>query len=255
MPRPERRPRLLILGGTREAAELAALAEAGGAAEVVSSLAGRTARPAKLAGAVRTGGCGGAAGLARSLEAEAIDLVVDAPHPFAAAISAHAARACAAAGVPRLAVLRPPWPKLAGDRWIEVDDAGRAAAALPPLGSRFFLTLGSRELAPFAHLDEAWFLVRLIDPPGRPLPLPRHQVVLGRGPFGIAAERRLLDQHRIAALIAKASGGEATYAKIRAAREAGLPVVMIRRPPPPEGERVASPGEAMAWIAARLEAP
>ena len=251
MPPSERRPRLLILGGTREAAELAARAEAAGEARVLTSLAGRTTRPAALAGRVRVGGFGGAAGLAAFLEAEGIDLVIDATHPFAAAISAHAAEACREKGVPRLALVRPAWKRRSGERWIEVGDAAAAAAALPGLGARVFLTLGARGLEHFAALAGIWFLVRLIERPARPLPLPDHHLILGRGPFDLEAERALTKRHRIDALVTKASGGEATYAKITAARLEGVPVVMIRRPPQISGESVASVDQALAWLAAR----
>lgn len=250
MPRSDARPRLLILGGTREAAELAARAEDAGACQVITSLAGRTRKPSPPAGLVRSGGFGGAEGLARYLVDEAIALVVDATHPFAARISAHAALACARADIPRLMLVRPPWQRKGGERWIEVDDAAQAAARLPAHGSRAFLTVGRRDLGPFADLAETWFLVRLIEPPAQALALARYELITGRGPFAQEDEARLLARHRIEVLVSKASGGEATYGKIAAARAAGIPVVMIRRPPSPAGERVGSVEAAMAWLEA-----
>jgi precorrin-6A/cobalt-precorrin-6A reductase len=248
------RKHLLILGGTAEAATLATAALAGFAdrLDVTTSLAGRTEHPAPLSGRVRLGGFGGAEGLTRYLAAEAIDLVIDATHPFAAQISALAAAACTAAGVPRLVLLRPPWERHPLDRWIEVGDFEAAAAALPELGRRVWLTVGRRELAAFTSLRDHYFLVRLVDPPEEALPLEFCDVLLGRGPFNLAEERLILARHRIEVVVAKASGGSATEAKLVAARERDLPVVMVRRPPPPPGESAESVAEALDWLEARL---
>jgi precorrin-6A/cobalt-precorrin-6A reductase len=246
--------RLLVLGGTAEAVALAAatIERYGGAIGVTTSLAGRTERPAPVPGGLRIGGFGGAAGLRAYLDAARIDLVIDATHPFAAQISAQAVEACAAAAVARLVVLRPPWPRHPLDRWIEVDDLAAAAALVPRLGRRVWLTIGHRELAAFAALRDLHFLVRLVDPPATPLPLASCEVVLGRGPFNLAEERLILARHGIDVLVAKASGGDATAAKLIAARERDLPVVMLRRPPPPPGPRVDGVASALAWLDARL---
>ncbi|MBI3499614.1 MAG: cobalt-precorrin-6A reductase [Proteobacteria bacterium] len=253
MPAPKR---LLILGGTAEAAELAAEAvqRFGAGLAVISSLAGRTGRPAIPQGGVRIGGFGGADGLARYLRQEAIDLVIDATHPFARQISANAAEATAATGSKRLVLARPPWPRHPLDRWIEVGDIAAAAKVLPRVGQRIWLTVGAGELDAFADMPGIWFLVRLVEAPAAPLPLGPHELILGRGPFSLPAERALIRRHQIDALVAKASGGPATYAKIEAAREANLPVVMVRRPPPEPGERVDSIAEAIAWIEQALSA-
>ncbi len=247
---PGRRPRLLILGGTAEAATLARAAgnRFGAGIEVISSLAGRTARPAALEGQVRTGGFGGADGLTAYLRAVGIGVLVDATHPFAAQISSHARLACEAAGVPRLVLWRPEWVERPGDRWIAVPDLAGARAALPGLGRRAFLTVGMKELDTFADMPEVWFLVRLIEPPARDLPLARHAVIHGRGPFRLAAERALLAEHRIDVLVTKASGGAATEAKLAAARAAELPVIVVRRPPPEPGPRAAGPAAAVSWL-------
>lgn len=244
-------PSLLLLGGTGEAAILAAdLAAAfGPRLRVISSLAGRTRDPRLPPGEVRVGGFGGAAALADFLRTKAIDAVIDATHPFATAISANAANACQSAGVPRLVLRRPAWSARPGDRWHDAADAAAAAALLPSLGRRAFLTIGPRDLAPFAALDRMWFLVRQVDPPAAPLPLPDGAVVVGRGPFAEVAERRLLAEHTIDVLVTRASGGTATVGKLDAARALGLPVVMIRRPPPPPGPSVTTPAEAMHWAA------
>ncbi|HEX9462782.1 MAG TPA: cobalt-precorrin-6A reductase [Alphaproteobacteria bacterium] len=251
-----RKRRLLILGGTTEARELAALASRHLAArlDVITSLAGRTEAPALPAGQVRRGGFGGAAGLAAFLGAEAIDYLVDATHPFARRISAHAVDAARRAGVPHLALIRPAWRRTAGDRWIDVSDAWAAAVLLPTLGRRVWLTVGSDDLAAFTSLPETWFLVRRIDPPSSPLPLRDVELILGRGPFSLADERRLLAEYRIEVLVCRASGGAATEAKLVAAREAGLPVIMIRRPAPVAGAVVETPEAALAWLLQRLDA-
>jgi precorrin-6A/cobalt-precorrin-6A reductase len=244
--------RVLILGGTAEAAALArALAEDARVA-ATTSLAGRTRAPAELPGAVRRGGFGGTRALADYLEARAVDLLVDATHPFAARISRNAAQACAAAGVPRLVLTRAPWTVRDGDRWIPVPDTEAAATALPGLGTRVFLTIGRQELAAFAGLDAVWFLVRLVEPPEGPIPLDEYHLVLGRGPFSLEREAALLREHGIEVVASKNSGGAGTYAKIEAARALGLPVVMVERPALPEGETVESVAAALAWIEPRL---
>lgn len=245
---------VLILGGTAEAASLAAAAleRFGESVSVTTSLAGRTEHPATPPGRVRIGGFGGAEGLVAYLAAERVDCLIDATHPFAAQISAQAAAACASAAVPRLVLLRPPWRRHPLDRWIEVEDLAGAAKVLPQLGRRVWLTVGQRELGAFAGLAQHHFLVRLIDPPAAPLPLASCDILLGRGPFNLAEERRILERHAIEVLVAKASGGGATEPKLVAARERDLPVVMVRRPPPPPGERVEDVTAALDWLAARL---
>lgn len=250
----EPRP-LLILGGTAEAAALAARLDEDPRLAVTTSLAGRTKRPAQLAGAVRVGGFGGPAGLAAHLHRESISLLVDATHPFAATISENAALACARGGVPRLQLVRPAWRAQAGDDWSTVESLEAAAALLPALGQRVFLTIGRQELAAFEALAKLWFLVRMIERPETPLPLARHELLLGRGPFGLEDEVALLRHHRIEAMVAKNSGGEATYAKIAAARQLGLPVVMIARPAAPAGPQVGSVEAAVAWVESQLAAP
>ncbi|MDP6516009.1 MAG: cobalt-precorrin-6A reductase [Alphaproteobacteria bacterium] len=244
--------RLLILGGTTEAAALARGAAAIDGLAAITSLAGRTRHPAPIPGHTRVGGFGGAEGLEAYLRAERIDWLIDATHPFAALISDHAARACAAAQVPRLGLARPPWEARAGDRWIEVDDPAAAAAALPGLGARVFLTIGRKEIACFAGLTGTWFLIRTVDPPTAPLAIGHATVIQGRGPFSCRDEQNLFAKHRISVLVSRNSGAEATYPKIAAARAAGLPVVMIRPPPAPAGESVASVDAAIDWLRTRM---
>ncbi len=246
----EGRPRLLILGGTTEAALLAKQLVAEGRWDVVTSLAGATRRRRALAGKVRLGGFGGAEGLVAYLEAERFERVIDATHPYASTISRHAADACTRLGLPALRLQRPPWQRQPGDRWIDVADTREAAKRLPDLANRAFLSIGRREIAAFTGLPEVWFLVRLIEAPDEPLGLAAYELLLARGPFEVASERALMDRYRIAALVAKNSGGSATYAKIEAAREAAVPVVMIARPEAPEGIATAAGVEdVLAWLA------
>lgn len=244
--------RLLILGGTGEAAALAREAVDRPGLHVITSLAGRTRNPAQIAGEIRSGGFGGAQGLADYLRAARIDLVIDATHSFAAVISRHAAEACAAVGLPRVHLLRPAWIGQDGDDWIEVDDLDAAAAALPDAGRRAFLTIGRNELARFAGVRDVWFLVRVIDPLAGPQPLANCEVIEDRPPFAERAENALMATHGIDVVVSKNAGGDATYAKIATARARGLPVVMVRRPAPPGGPLATSVAEALAWLDAEI---
>nr|WP_246149332.1 cobalt-precorrin-6A reductase [Skermanella pratensis] len=212
---------------------------------VVTSLAGRTRAPAVLPGEVRIGGFGGAEGLAAYLRDNAVTAVIDATHPFAATISRHAEEACRQAGVPRLALVRPEWVAGPGDRWIGVDDMEAAAAAVPG-GARAFLTVGRQELGPFASRADAWFLARVIDP--QEPPSPNIALVTGRGPFDLDAERALLADHGITVVVSKNSGGGASQPKLAAARELGIPVIMVRRPAPPAGPCAGTVDEALEWL-------
>jgi precorrin-6A/cobalt-precorrin-6A reductase len=245
--------RLLILGGTGDAAELAARASQIPEIEVVSSLAGRTQQPfTPKTGTVRIGGFGGAAGLAAFLLDRPIDLLIDATHPFAAQISANAAVAAAECNVPYLMLVRPAWEALSGDRWIEVASHSEAAIALLGQSQRVFLTIGRQELAAFAGLDAIWFLMRAIDPPALNTPVPNGKLLLARGPFTLEDERQILLEYQIDTIVSKNSGGGATYAKIAAARELGIPVVMVQRPPIPDVEQVADVEGAIAWLIKQL---
>jgi precorrin-6A/cobalt-precorrin-6A reductase len=242
---------LLILGGTGEASALAraALARFGAALNLTTSLAGRTRRPGPLPGRVRIGGFGGAAGLAAYLIEHRVDRLIDATHPFAARISTEARLASEEARVPRLMLLRPPWRRHPLDHWIEVESMAAAAEIVGTFGRRAFLTVGAGEITCFTAATGVRFLVRLVDPPLQRLPLRCYEVVVGRGPFTLAEERRQFERHEIDVLVCKASGGAATEAKIIAARELRLPVVMVRRPPPEPGDAVETVEAAVDWLA------
>ena len=224
------RSTVLILGGTSEARELAGRLVTAGVPglRVVSSLAGRVSAPAMPAGEVRIGGFGGVAGLTGWLQENDVTVVVDATHPFAETMSEHAEAACAAAPAPLLRLARAPWAAGTADTWHEVDSLEEAAALLPSLGRRAFVTSGRQGLPAFAGVDGVWFLIRCVDPPGEPLPA-ASEVVLARGPFDAAAEYALMVEHGIDVLVTKNSGGELTAGKLSAAERLGIPVIMVRR--------------------------
>jgi precorrin-6A/cobalt-precorrin-6A reductase len=241
-------PRVLILGGTAEARMLAERLAGRPDLEVTLSLAGRTAAPARQPVPVRRGGFGGAAGLADYLVSEHIDALIDATHPYASVISANAVAAAREADVPCVALRRPPWIAVAGDRWVEVSDAGEAVRALGPTPRSVFVALGRQELAPFTQAPQHHYLIRSVDPVDPPLPVPHVTYVTARGPFSEADDRALMTTHRIDIVVAKNSGGGATYGKIGAARALGIEVVMLRRPRAPEAPAVETIDDAVAWL-------
>lgn len=219
------------------------------------SLAGRTAEAAPSPLPRRIGGFGGTGGLTAWLRDHDITAVVDATHPFAAQISANAAAACAALGLPIARLTRPAWQAQAGDRWREVADAQAAATALGTAPRRVFLTVGRLTLDAFAVAPQHHYLVRTIDAPD-PLPaLPHLTLVTARPPFNAEAETALMRDHAIDILVTKNSGGAATAGKLAAARALGLPVVVIRRPAKPDVPTFTSVEEALGWIDAHGAAP
>jgi precorrin-6A/cobalt-precorrin-6A reductase len=237
--------KVLLLGGTGEARRLADVLAA--EHDMVSSLAGRTGEARLPVGEVRQGGFGGVEGLTAWLVEHRIEAVVDATHPFAATMTAHAVAACTALDLPLLVLRRPGWQEQAGDDWRWVADAGAAASLLPALGERVFLTIGRQGLGEFAGTG-LWTLARCVDPPE---PVPTWcELLLDRGPYELGAELELLRSRRIDVLVTKNSGGEMTAAKLTAARELGIPVVLIERPPVPAGAAVVeTAGEVQGWLA------
>ncbi len=248
------RKQVLILGGTGDALALAGALSGHPRVATTTSLAGRTSAPAPPAGALRFGGFGGVSGLTAFLRDAAIDLVIDATHPFAAQMSGHAVAACEAAERPLLRLSRPPWQPQPGDNWIPVADLAAAAVVVAERGQRVFLTTGARDLAAFAELESVWFLVRLIEPPAEPLPLGQHRLILARGPFSEADEAALLREQSIDLLVSKNSGGPATAGKLAAARRLRIPVAMVERPVLPPCEEVCDLDAALAWVEARMSA-
>jgi precorrin-6A/cobalt-precorrin-6A reductase len=237
--------KVLLLGGTAEARRLAEALTADGV-DVVSSLAGRTADPVLPPGEVRIGAFGGAEGLADWLRAHPVRAVVDATHPFAAAMTAHAAEAAAATGTPVLRLQRPGWREQPGDDWRWVDSLEAAAEAVAGF-AHVFLTTGRTGLGAFAGLTQE-VLVRSVDPPEPPLPS-RTTVILERGPFTVDDELTLMREHAVDVVVTKDSGSSLTEAKLTAARQLGLRVVVVRRPPLPAGMPVVETvEETLAWL-------
>jgi precorrin-6A/cobalt-precorrin-6A reductase len=240
--------RILILGGTGEARALARLVAQRSDLDAILSFAGRAKIPDAWPVPTRIGGFGGIDGLGAFLRNEAIDAVIDATHPFAAQMSAHAQAACRETGTPLVVLTRPAWQPARQDRWIDVADLEEAAAALGSAPKRAFLTVGRLHVAAFEAAPQHHYLMRSIEAP-EPLPkLPHLIFIAARGPFDVAAERALMRDEKIDVLVTKNSGAPATYAKILAARELRLPVVMIARPKAPDVPALYDPAQALAWI-------
>jgi precorrin-6A/cobalt-precorrin-6A reductase len=239
---------ILILGGTAEARVLAGKLAGDPRFAVELSLAGRTRAPAAQPVPVRVGGFGGAEGLAAHLRQKSISILIDATHPYAAQISRNAARAAEISGVPLVALRRSPWLRKHGDRWIEVASVADAVDALGEVPRKAFLTLGRQELLPFEAAPQHHYLVRSVDPVEPPLSVPNAVYLTARGPFEQADEAQLLQDHGIEAIVAKNSGGPASYGKIAAARELGIDVVLIRRPDLPDVPSVETVDEMLAWL-------
>jgi precorrin-6A/cobalt-precorrin-6A reductase len=225
---PSTRSRVLLLGGTSEGFQLAARLSERQDLTVISSLAGRVSEPKLPPGLVRVGGFGGLDAMTSYLVSEGIRAVIDATHPYAVKISGNAEAACSRAGLPLIALARPPWEQVDGDCWHGVSDFQSAANFVNAKASRVFLSIGRQELRAFSECSDAWFLVRAIETPDY-LP-PHHKLILRRGPFEMEDELQLLRDHSIDSIVSKNSGGSATYTKIEAARALHIPVVMVERP-------------------------
>ena len=242
-------PNVLILGGTTEATALCrSMAEAGIAGTI--SFAGRVERPVRQPLPQRIGGFGGVAGLVAYLHENRITHLVDATHPFAAQMSTHAVAAATEAGVPLLALTRPPWVPQPVDNWMRVPDLDGAVQALDGPRRRVMLAIGRMHLGLFAGLPQHFYLLRLVDPPDGPLPVPDAHVEVSRGPFTLEDDRALMERHGIDLVISKNAGGTGARAKIDAARELGLPVVMIDRPTLPPRSELHDVAAAMDWLRA-----
>jgi len=239
--------RALILGGTSDANQLAdTIARLG--LEAIYSYGGRTQVPAARPLPTRIGGFGGASGLADYIRAKEITHVVDATHSFAAEISRNAVRACATTGAALIALERAPWTKMPGDYWIEVEDVAAAAAALPAQPIRVFLAIGRQHLAPFLDKPQHSYTLRYVDAPDGPLPLRDASVIVSRGPFTLAGDLDLMRARGIEWIVARNAGGVGARAKIDAARQLGLPVVMIARPALPERQSTERIEDVLAFL-------
>jgi len=242
------KPRILILGGTSEARLLAEALAARGDCDILLSLAGRTERPAVQPVPVRIGGFGGAAALADFLKAGGYCLVIDATHPFAERISANAAFAAETTGIAAIALRRPEWQRQPGDRWRVEESIPATIAALGPSPRRVFLATGRQGAHHAEAAPQHTYLIRSVDPVEPPLALAKVGYILDRGPFTLEGECALLKQHHIDAIVAKNSGGAATYAKIEAARMLGIEVMMVARAPAPAVKTVDTVEAALAAI-------
>ncbi len=239
--------RALILGGTSEANRLAEAAARLGL-DAIYSYAGRTESPAAQPLPTRIGGFGGTNGLADYIRTERITHVVDATHPFAAEISRNAIAACAATGAALIALERAPWIKTPEDNWIEVENVASAAAALPDQRARVFLAIGRQHLAPFAAILQHAYTLRLADAPEGALPLREASVIVSRGPFTLAGDLNLMRSQGIEWIVARNAGGTGAVAKIEAARQLRLPVIMIARPVMPERRSTESIDDVLAFL-------
>lgn len=241
--------RILILGGTTEASAIARRLADDPRFEVILSLAGRTGNPARIPGIDhRIGGFGGADGLARWLTEAAIQVVIDATHPFAAQISANAAAATEARGLPLCTLIRPPWSAGPEDRWHNVASMDEAADALGAERKRVLLSVGRQGVGAFRRAPHHAYVIRTIEPPDDAALPPDTALIRTRGPFAIEDEIDLLQSQRIDMLVTKNAGGKATYAKVEAARRLALPVVMIARPHKAGRHVVAGAEDAIAWL-------
>jgi precorrin-6A/cobalt-precorrin-6A reductase len=240
--------RVLILGGTSEARALATRVAGVTGIDAVLSLAGRTREPQTQPVATRIGGFGGIDGFCAYLETERIERVIDATHPFAEQMSRHAAAACTRLGIPLLILSRAAWQKEADDDWTEVIDLDGATKALGAIPQRVFLTVGRLGLAAFARVPQHFFVVRTIDAPADLAHLPNHQLILARGPFAVEQEERLMRETGIDVLVTKNSGAAATYAKMIAARQLGIPAIVIRQPARPGVPVVHDVESALAFL-------
>lgn len=212
----------------------------------MSSLAGRVAHPRLPSGSVRIGGFGGVPGLVEYLRTHQVVGVVDATHPFAAGMSHNAACATKQLGVPLLAIWREGYAERAGDRWVYVGSVAEAAATAEAMGKNILVTTGRSHLSHYTT-SASTCLIRLVDAPSSPVPLP-HRVVLDRGPYTLESERKIMQRNDIDVVTTKDSGGAMTSAKLEAARELGIPVVMVRRPQPEAPTVVSGVDEATQWV-------
>ena len=239
--------RLLLLAGSGEGRELARALAVRPGLDLVVSLAS-AGRGGGLDGRLRTGGFGGRAGFEAFLEAERIGAVIDATHPFAGRITARTASVCAARGLPHLLLLRPAWRPGPGDRWTEIA-APEDAAAQIPAGATVFLATGRDTLPGFANLAGRHLICRQLEPTGQPFPYPNGRFLPGTPPFSVEDEAALFRELGVDVLVVKNAGGTASATKLTAARELGLPVLMIRRPAAPDCHRVETVAEALDWVA------
>lgn len=240
-------PNILLLGGTTQASALADALAAGGWRATLS-YAGRVADPKPQPIPVRVGGFGGVDGLAAYLRGQGITHLIDATHPFAAQMRANAAAAAQRSGVAHLMLTRPAWMPGDGDRWQRVADIPAAVAALAGPARSVMLALGRMHVEAFAAQPQHRYLLRFVDAPETAPSLPRHHLVVDRGPFEVAGDLALMRAHGIDLLVCKNAGGTGAMAKLVAARTLGVPVLMIDRPPMSGGAEVHEVAAVLRWL-------
>ena len=239
---------LLLLAGTSEAKRIAwGLSTMG--IRAIASLAGVTRSPEPLPLPTRIGGFGGQAGFERFLQTQGITAVLDATHPFAAAMTDRTARICAVQSIPYLQILRPAWVPEPGDRWTEIAAEPDAAAHIPT-GSTVFLATGRQTLEQFAGLQGCRVLCRQIDPPTAPFPFEGGEYIISRPTCSVPREVELFQTLGVDWLVVKNAGGAESRTKLIAARQLDIPVLMLRRPPMPDALRVQTVQAALDWVAA-----
>ncbi len=248
------KPKVLILGGTGEARALAtrAIERLGDRAEIISSQAGVTRQPEAVPGRLVTGGFGGINGLQDFITNENIKIVIDATHAFAATISDNAYIACMATRAKRISLVRPCWQLPEQARVFHVSDMVAAADAIQQHARRVFVTTGRRGLGALQDLEDIWFLIRMIEPLEEALPITNYHLITDRPPFSLDQEAQILKDYEIDGLLTKASGGDATYAKIEAASAAGIAIIMLDRPDLVPGDWTNSIDDCVAWVEAQL---
>jgi precorrin-6A/cobalt-precorrin-6A reductase len=212
------------------------------------SYAGRTDTPLAQPIAVRIGGFGGVEGLVDYLRTERITHLVDATHPFAATMSMHAVEAARGAGVAHVALTRPAWRAQPGDRWTHVADMAGAVAALAGPPRRVMLALGRMHVEMFTAQPQHQYLLRFVDVPATSPGLPHYSLIVDRGPFSVEGDLGLMQAHGIDLVVSKNAGGTGAEAKIIAARQLGVPVVMIDRPIMPARTEMHAPDEVLRWL-------
>lgn len=242
-----KRRHLLLLAGSGEAREIAAALSGAQDWSVTASLLFPERSTGPLPVPARLGRFGGEDGMARFLTSERVDAVLDATHPFASQITAQSARVCARLAIPFAQVLRPAWTPGPGDRWTEVANEAAVAAFLRP-GQRVFTTTGRATLEHLVSRSSARFFVRQLEPRDATDGYRNVRYVTGQGPFSVQEELDTLRDLKIDVLVCKNSGGAPSHTKLDAARELGIPVILVARPPQPDVLRVETVAAALDWV-------
>ncbi len=248
------REKLLLFGGTTEAREIAesglpmiccVATEYG--AEVLHEAPGLDVRTGRM----------NAEEMAALIKGEGITVVADATHPYAAAVTAEIKKACAAAGVDYMRIVRARTPLPEGT--VTVESCAEAARLLDECDERALIATGSKELDVFTNVHG--YRERLF-----PRVLPSKdviercaalgfgpgQIIAMRGPFSAAMNAELLRMTGASVLVTKDGGAAGGMPeKIEAARAAGARLIVVGR----AEEEGRSVREALLLLRRRLGAP